>query len=468
MTRALEVIDGSDAAVVERELRRALGNDGSAILPREGVRGLGDPAVAGPVLPTEVPKRVSLVIETSGSSGLPKRVALSSDALLASAAATEAALGGPGQWLLALPTHYIAGVQVLVRSIVAGIAPVVHPRGHFSAETFADLAEQLQAPLRFTSLVPAQLVRLVEASEADPRIRAAAARFDAVLVGGQALPDLLAERASGLGIRVVRTYGSSETAGGCVYDGIPIGRASARVVDGELELAGPMLAEGYLGDDELTADRFRVADGTRWYRTADSGTVVDGVVRVTGRVDNVIISGGVKVSLDRVERLVQSVPGFEQAVVVPRASERWGQVSELVVEEGASGTTGQGSAVDGSSVNGSSVNGSSAEASSAGGSASEGRAAEGSAAEASAAEGSAAETSAAEGSAAGGGGERVPGGLGVRGPDSALERVRAVVIEAAGRPAAPAGLTLVRSLPRLASGKPDRAALAEWFATPRP
>ncbi|WP_291040612.1 AMP-binding protein, partial [Herbiconiux sp.] len=345
MTRALEVIDGSDAAVVERELRRALANDGSAILPREGVRGLGDPAVAGPVLPTEVAKRVSLVIETSGSSGLPKRVALSSDALLASAAATEAALGGPGQWLLALPTHYIAGVQVLVRSIVGGLAPAVHPRGHFSAETFADLAEQLRAPLRFTSLVPAQLVRLVEASEADPRIRAAAARFDAVLVGGQALPDLLAERASGLGIRVVRTYGSSETAGGCVYDGVPIGQASARVADGELELAGPMLAEGYLGDDELTADRFRVSDGTRWYRTADSGTVVDGAVRVTGRVDNVIISGGVKVSLDRVERLVQSVPGFEQAVVVPRASDRWGQVSELVVEEGAGGAAGAGGGV---------------------------------------------------------------------------------------------------------------------------
>jgi O-succinylbenzoic acid--CoA ligase len=463
MTRALEVIDGSDAAVVMRELRRALANDGSAILPREGVRGFGDPAVAGPVLPPEVPKRVSLVIETSGSSGLPKRVALSSDALLASAAATEAALGGPGQWLLALPTHYIAGVQVLVRSIVAGMAPVVHPRGHFSAETFADLAEHLEAPLRFTSLVPAQLVRLVEASEADPRIRAAAAGFDAVLVGGQALPDLLAERASGLGIRVVRTYGSSETAGGCVYDGIPIGQASARVVDGELELAGPMLAEGYLGDDELTADRFRLADGTRWYRTADSGTVVDGVVRVSGRLDNVIISGGVKVSLDRVERLVQTVPGFEQAVVVPRASDRWGQVSELVVEEGASGATGQGGAGEGGSVKGSAGEGDSLR-----GSAGEGGSLRGSAGEVEASEASAAEGSAAEGSAAGGGAERVPSGLGVRGPDSALERVRAVVIEAAGRPAAPVGLTLVHSLPRLASGKPDRAALADWFATPRP
>lgn len=439
MTRALEVINGSDAAIVEAQLRRALANDGSAILPREGAGGLGDPAVAGPVLPMEVPKRVSLVIETSGSSGLPKRVALSSDALLASAAATEAALGGPGQWLLALPTHYIAGVQVLVRSIVAGVAPVVHPRGHFSAETFADLAEQLAAPLRFTSLVPAQLLRLVEASEADPRIRAAASRFDAVLVGGQALPALVAERASGLGIRVVRTYGSSETAGGCVYDGIPIGQASARVVDGEVELAGPMLAEGYLGDDALTADRFRVADGTRWYRTADSGSVVDGVVRVTGRVDNVIISGGVKISLDRVERLVQSVPGFEQAVVVPRASERWGQVSELVVEEGASGAVGEGGATG------------------------HGNAGQGGSAEASSAEGSA-----AAGGAAGGSAELLPSGLGVRGPDSALERVRAVVIEAAGRPAAPAGLTVVRSLPRLASGKPDRAALAEWFAAPRP
>ncbi|MFB2586396.1 AMP-binding protein [Herbiconiux liukaitaii] len=397
---------------------------------------------------------MSVVIETSGSSGEPKRVALSSDALLASAGATEAALGGPGQWLLALPTHYIAGVQVLVRSIVASTRPVIHPRGHFSVETFVDLAAQLDAPLRFTSLVPAQLLRLVEAAEADARIRSAVARFDAVLVGGQALPELLGERASGLGIRVVRTYGSSETAGGCVYDGVPIGRTTARMVGGEIELSGPTLAEGYLGDDELTAERFHTEVDGRWYRTGDTGTVVDGVVRVSGRKDNVIISGGVKVSLDLVERLVQSVPGFEQAVVVPRASERWGQVSELVLEtgEGAGSGAGAGAGAGAAGAGGGGAGGDDGAGGRSGARGDNGAGA-----------GAGGGAGAGAGAGAGGG-----GGVGVRGPDSALEAVRAVVIEAAGRAAAPAGLTQVQALPRLASGKPDRATLARWFETPRP
>jgi O-succinylbenzoic acid--CoA ligase len=389
MTRPLEVLDGSDAVRVEAALRKALSLDGPAILPRDpAATGVGEPAVAPgettgtgggesassarefasrplarvegdesssaqserrrgrhaapPLgdpevarhtpLPSEVPKAVALVIETSGSSGVPKRVALSTNALLASAAAVEVALGGQGQWLLALPTHYIAGVQVLVRSIVAGTTPVIQPAGHFSASGFAALADELDAPLRFTSLVPAQLARLVTAAEDDPRIRRSVARFDSILIGGQALPAALYERARQAGFAVVRTYGSSETAGGCVYDGRPIGQTLARESGGEIELAGPTLAEGYLGDDELTSRKFRVEGGVRWYRTADSGTVTDGVVRVTGRLDNVIISGGVKVSLDRVERAVQGVPGFDQAIVVPQRSAAWGQVSVVVTE----------------------------------------------------------------------------------------------------------------------------------------
>lgn len=360
MTRRLEVVAGLSAPEFSARLREALSNDGPALLPREtgsapsvpssgaaassSVSSSGHPAaaeaplgdagaVAAVPLAGEVPKAVALVIETSGSTAVPKRVALSADALLASAAASEQALGGPGQWLLALPTHYVAGVQVLVRSIAAGSEPVVHPPGHFSPETFAALARHLELPLRFSSLVPAQLARLVEAAEADRGIRRAVARFDAILIGGQALPDPLRERALDLGFAVVRTYGASETAGGCVYDGQPIGRTLVRLHAGELEIAGPSLAEGYLGDDELTAARFHSDEGHRWYRTSDAGTVVDGLVTVTGRLDDLIISGGIKVSLGRVERLVQSQPGLEQAVVVPRDSERWGQVGVVVAED---------------------------------------------------------------------------------------------------------------------------------------
>jgi O-succinylbenzoic acid--CoA ligase len=342
VSRALEVVDGGDHEAVDAGLRRVLANEGAAMLSRD--RGVleGATEVHGAdavPLPREVPKRVALVVETSGSSGMPKRVMLSADALLASAAATESALGGPGQWLLALPTHYIAGIQVLVRSIAAGTTPIRQPPGHFDAALFAALSRELEAPRRYTSLVPAQLARLVDAAQHDSAVRAAVTRFDAVLVGGQALPPALHERALELGVAVVRTYGSSETAGGCVYDDVPIGQTIVRESWGELEIAGPSVAEGYLGDDVLTAEKFHVADGERWYRTSDGGTVVDGRVTVTGRLDNVFISGGVKVSLDRVERLVQSMPGLEGAVVVAADDERWGQVAVVVVE-GAAGSAG--------------------------------------------------------------------------------------------------------------------------------
>jgi O-succinylbenzoic acid--CoA ligase len=295
MTRPLDIVVANDPLAVLPRLREALSQGGAAILPRLEEQRSPDarpqprhaapapgetPAVRDNPVPAEVAQNVALVIETSGSSGAPKRVALSTGALLASAASVESELGGNGQWLLSLPTNYIAGVQVLVRSIVAGTAPVIQPPGHFSARVFASLVEEMDAPLRFASLVPAQLARVIDAGEADPGIRQQVRRLDAILVGGQALPAALFERAVELGLTVRRTYGSSETAGGCVYDGIPLSQVQARVTAGELELSGPMLAEGYLGDPELTDRKFRTENGRRWYRTADSGDVVDGVVRV--------------------------------------------------------------------------------------------------------------------------------------------------------------------------------------------
>ncbi|WP_258045896.1 AMP-binding protein [Leifsonia shinshuensis] len=271
------------------------------------------------------------MIETSGSTGVPKRVALSVDALLASAAASAGAMGGQGQWVLALPAHYVAGAQVLVRSLAAGTEPVLYGEGHFDPLRFAALAGELTDDLRYTSLVPVQLARLVDAAEGGAReVGSALRRFDGILVGGQALDRGLRERAEMLGARLLTTYGSSETAGGCVYDGAPIGTTLVREVDGLLEISGPTLAEGYLGDPERTSAAFHEEDGVRWYRTGDLGDVHDGRVTVRGRSDNVIISGGEKVLLDSVEQLVRSRPGLGDAVVVAADDPRWGQVPVVV------------------------------------------------------------------------------------------------------------------------------------------
>ncbi|QWS34056.1 AMP-binding protein [Curtobacterium aetherium] len=326
MSRPLVATGAADPSAVLRGLEAAL-TGGPALLP------VDEDAPALPTAaPAHVPDGVAVVVETSGSTGTGKRVALSAAALLAGAAAADAALGGPGGWVLALPTHYIAGLNVLTRSIAAGTTPSVVAAGHFTGAAFADAADRLVAgptvPRRYTSLVPVQLARVLD----DPRATAALAGFDAVLVGGQATPAALVSLARSAGVRVVTTYGASETSGGCVYDGVPLGPVHAEVVDGELLLAGPVLAEGYLGDPDRTAATFTERDGRRWYRTGDAATVEDGRVRVSGRLDDVLISGGEKVPLGAVERLVRELPGQDGAVVTRRASGEWGEEPVVVTE----------------------------------------------------------------------------------------------------------------------------------------
>lgn len=312
---------------VLRALRAALGA-GPAL-------GLGS---AGAALPDEVPGGTAVVVTTSGSTGVPKSVALSRHALTASAMATAARIG-EGAWLLALPATYVAGLQVLVRSLVAGREPAILS-GPFRPESFAAAARLMASSdggvrvPAYTSLVPVQLQRLLDAAPHDADVAAALRSFDAILVGGQALSAALHERAADAGARIVRTYGSTETSGGCVYDGMPLADVGLRVVDGEVHVSGPTLADGYLGEPERTASAFvRDADGTRWYRTGDAGIVEDdGMLRIHGRIDNVIVSGGVNVSLDRVERVVRGIRGLETAVVVPVADATWGEASVVVAE----------------------------------------------------------------------------------------------------------------------------------------
>ncbi|MER3390816.1 MAG: AMP-binding protein [Microcella sp.] len=330
MTRPLAVVDTADPLQCRAALREALSGDGPAVLFRGG--GVNPVHTA----PLEVEQRIAVVVETSGTTGRPKRVALSADAVLASAAATQSALGGPGQWLLALPVQYIAGITVLARSLAADVEPVPVPPGRMSAARVLAAIEQMSQPARFTALVPAQLSRLVDDAETDAPLRDALAGFSRILVGGQATPAPLIERATALGWRITRTYGSSETSGGCVYDGRAIGQTQVRVVDGRVELGGPTIAEYYLGDPARTESCFIEDDGDRWYRTDDAGELSDdGVLRVLGRLDDTIVSGGLKVRLGEVERVVRELEGLADAVVVPGHDPEWGEVPVVVTTRSA-------------------------------------------------------------------------------------------------------------------------------------
>ena len=328
-TRPLVVVDASDPLAVMDALRTALFDDGPAVLPRLG--GAQDTRTA----PFEVPSAAAVVIETSGTTGKPKRVWLSAEALIASATGHLDALGGPGVWWLTLPTSYIAGIQVLTRSLIAGTIPVISPPGPFGPGSLVAVESEIlsakeSSPV-YSAMVPAQMQRLVDAASSDVAVADVLRLFDAVLVGGQAIPQAVVEGAADRGVRMIRTYGSAETAGGCVWDGKPLAGVTVDDIDGRLAITGPMLAGGYVDDPVLTDKHFVVVDGVRWYVTDDQGVVdVEGNVRVVGRVDDVIVSGGKKVSLAEVERIVVDELGGAGCVVVAGTHEEWGQVPVVV------------------------------------------------------------------------------------------------------------------------------------------
>ncbi len=292
-----------------------------------------------------VPPRTELLLRTSGSTtGSASLVAMGFPALIASAQATHKRLGGPGTWVLALPAHHVAGLQVLVRSLLAGSEPaVVDTSAGFSAQALAQGVERAletaQGSPVYTSLVPTQLLDVLDT----PGARATLARTAAVLVGGAALGPRRLAQARRAGVSVVTTYGMTETGGGCVYDGLPLEGVSVRIESpdsqgrGRVVLSGPVLAQGYAAEGPGSASAFRAGPaGGLELVASDLGRLergLDGRERlvVLGRADDVIITGGLKVSPTEVEAVLVGLPGVAQACVVGVDHPRWGSAVTAVV-----------------------------------------------------------------------------------------------------------------------------------------
>ena len=297
-----------------------------------------------------VPSRTDLVLRTSGSTtGTGRLIAMSAAALVASARATHDHLGGPGTWVLPLPVHHVAGLQILIRSLLAGTAPaVVDTSTGFNPTALADAlrsARSVTGPTAgsttrlYVSLVPTQLVRVLR----DPTARRALAEADAVLLGGAAADPSLLARARRAGITVVTTYGMSETGGGCVYDGRPLAGVELAIQDpdadgaGRILVSGPVLAEGYLRDsDEADPDPDGTGRAREGFRDTGAGRVLvtsdrgrlrpDGRLEVLGRLDDVIVTGGVKVEPRYVEEALTGLETVAEACVVGLPDEQWGSV----------------------------------------------------------------------------------------------------------------------------------------------
>ncbi len=320
---------GSSARPLLAALEQVLQGRASALLP---VPADGDRRSALSALRVGEPvdDDIALVVTTSGTTGAPKGAMLTAAALTASAAATHDRLGGPGRWLLALPPYHIAGVQVLVRSLLAGTVPVeVDVSTGFDINELPSVVDELGSGRRYTALVATQLAKALT----DQAATAALAELDAVLVGGGPTPRPVLDAATGAGIAVVRTYGMSETAGGCVYDGVPLQGVQVRVDDdGRIAIGGPTLASGYRNPPD--PDPFAEPG---WFRTDDIGAVDDfGVLTVLGRADEAISTGGLTVLPQPVEAALRTHPEVADCAVFGRADERLGQrvVVAVVVADG--------------------------------------------------------------------------------------------------------------------------------------
>ena len=264
-------------------------------------------------LPQDVDDSVAFIVETSGSTGAPKRVELSVAAAIAAAEASANRLGGSGQWLLALPINYVAGLNVLIRSAVAETQPVMmNTAVSFTAEAFVRHTSMLREEKKFTALVPTQLSRLAVAAEHDESVLNALRKYEAILVGGQGSSPQLLQSLRELDINVVETFGSAETFGGVVYDGVALDDVTVNINDeGRIEISSPTLANAFRSQDKVVM--------------SDIGELVDGKLRVLGRADRVFISGAVKVSLDRVEAVARDVGGVVEVAATAIDDDEWGQ-----------------------------------------------------------------------------------------------------------------------------------------------
>jgi O-succinylbenzoic acid--CoA ligase len=257
----------------------------------------------------QVANEVALVVNTSGSTGDSKSVVLSSAALIASANASHKYLGAtPGDsWSLLLPTTHIAGLNVIVRATALG-SRVIDNR---NTENYVDAD--------FVSIVPTQLYK---ALTSDSKLLEHLTAAEAVLVGGAPLSDKLKKEAANKHVKIITTYGMTEMSGGCVYNQKPLEGVDVKISDaGLIQLSGPMIASGYLlANGEL--EKFADSDS---FDTTDLGEITNGMLKVLGRVDDVIISGGEKISLSAVEEIIKQILPKMDLITFAMADELWGE-----------------------------------------------------------------------------------------------------------------------------------------------
>jgi O-succinylbenzoic acid--CoA ligase len=235
------------------------------------------------------------VVLTSGSAGRPKAAVLTWEALQASATLTTQTLAREGEqrWLAAIPPTHIGGLAVLLRSVLA------------DASLLFDATVESGPALGAThvSVVRTQLVRYDTSN------------YQCVLLGGGPPPPNVPDN-------VTTTWGMTETGSGVVYDQTPLPGVELAVVEGELLIKSPTLLRTYR-DRPRPEVSTNGSDG--WFPTGDGATLLDGKLRIQGRLAYVITSGGEKIWPEDLESLFRDIEGVDDLAVVGREDAEWGQ-----------------------------------------------------------------------------------------------------------------------------------------------
>jgi len=319
----------------------ALDGSGPAIAPIPS----GPPQVVAQILEAIKPDNpdfplerndVAIVCATSGSTGAPRGVMLTQGALISAAHAFGKRFGTNNRWVISMPVHRIAGTMVLVRSWVHGspfeIDPSVGGARPFEAAAFAATTLRAQRQSNedgralMVSLVPTQIARLLEAGSVGLETLRA---YDLILSGAAATPQPLLQRLRDEGVNVTISYGMSETCGGCVFDGMALDGVSISlgtkddVEPGRISISGPQIASGY----RLRPDLDSLSFIDQRLVTHDVGKLdSSGLLHVLGRLDDVVIVGGVNVALSAIEAAIRHHPLIEDVAVIDVADELWGSL----------------------------------------------------------------------------------------------------------------------------------------------
>lgn len=280
-----------------------------------------------------IKKESSLIINTSGTTKTPRLTVLSFKSLFYSAKCSIKTLSNrKGQWLLALPINYIAGIQVIIRSVILNIFPqVINFNVSFSQKSFLYTFHKMTKSIKYTALVPTQLFRLL--NKYNYYVIEALQKFHTILIGGDFISKDLTDKIKKYNIQVSTTYGCTESSGGCVYNHIPMKGINIIVnsLNQRICINGPILCRGYLNNKNLNKKSFQIINKKRFFITDDIGYKNRNSIYISKRINNIIKIGGIKHSINDIQEVLNKIFFIKESILIKINNLEWGEIIAALI-----------------------------------------------------------------------------------------------------------------------------------------